>query len=286
MWKWIVVAAVSAGIGGLLRSEYEKCHFSVEDYEIRSPKIKEDRTIVFLSDLHDQEFGPGNERLLKAIDEAEPDMILIGGDMMVCKGKGDVEIAGSLTKRLAEKYPVFYGNGNHELRMRRETKVYGKRYETYCRDLKKAGVAYLSDDNRAAGGDIAVAGINLPEKYYRKFSHAVLKAEYITQKIGAAEEDRFQILMAHSPMYFQACREWGADLTLSGHFHGGTIRLPWLGGLMTPQFQFFDPRCAGKFEEKGKTMIVSRGLGTHSIRIRFCNKPQVVVVHLKNGTTF
>ncbi|RGZ00940.1 metallophosphoesterase [Clostridium sp. AM58-1XD] len=286
MWKWIIGAAAAGGIGGLLRSEYEKRHFSVEEYEICSPKIKKDRTAVFLSDLHDQEFGTYNEELLEAIDAVKPDLILIGGDMMVCKGKQSVEIAERLTKQLAKKYPVFYGNGNHELRMRRETDVYGRQYETYRRELKKAGVVYLSDDNAAAFDDIAVAGIDLPEKYYRKFSHDVLKAGDIKRRIGTAERERFQILLAHSPMYFQACREWGADLTLSGHFHGGTIRLPWLGGLMTPQFQFFFPRCAGEFEEEGKKMIVSRGLGTHSIRIRFNNKPQVVVVRMKNKTIF
>jgi predicted MPP superfamily phosphohydrolase len=70
-------------------------------------------------------------------------------------------------------------------------------------------------------------------------------------------------------------------LTLSGHFHGGTIRLPYLGGVMTPQYQFFLPYCAGEFRSDGKDMIVSRGLGTHSINIRLNNKPQVVVVDLK-----
>ena len=93
--------------------------------------------------------------------------------------------------------------------------------------------------------------------------------------------EKFQILLCHSPLFFDACRKWGADLTLSGHFHGGTIRLPYLGGVMTPQFQFFLPWCAGTFEENGKTMIVSRGLGTHSINIRLNNKPQLVVVDLK-----
>ena len=97
---------------------------------------------------------------------------------------------------------------------------------------------------------------------------------------GWRERERFQILLCHSPLFFDSCRKWGADLTLSGHFHGGTIRLPYLGGVMTPQFQFFLPWCAGTFEESGKYMIVSRGLGTHSINIRLNNKPQLVVVDL------
>ena len=99
--------------------------------------------------------------------------------------------------------------------------------------------------------------------------------------LGKSDEKRFSILLAHSPVFFEEYAAWGADLTLSGHFHGGTIRLPFLGGVMTPQFQFFLPWCAGRFDREGKTMIVSRGLGTHSINIRFCNKPQLVHIRLR-----
>ena len=70
----------------------------------------------------------------------------------------------------------------------------------------------------------------------------------------------FQVLLAHNPVFFDAYAGWGADLTLCGHFHGGTIRIPGLGGVMTPQYQFFLPWCAGRFDADGKTMIVSRGL--------------------------
>ena len=85
--------------------------------------------------------------------------------------------------------------------------------------------------------------------------------DYLARRVGDADEKRFQILLLHSPMYFENCARWGADLTLCGHFHGGTIRLPLLGGVMTPQYQFFLPWCAGAFERDGKRMIVSRGLG-------------------------
>lgn len=294
MWKWILGAAVFCGAAGIVRSEYEKRHFSVEEFEIVSGKIKEEKAFVFLSDLHNQEFGKNNEKLLQAIDEVRPDMVIIGGDMMVTKKKKkrgeDVtkvtETAWEFIEKLAERYPVFYGNGNHEQRLERETEIYGNSYDSYIRNIEKAGVIYLSNENAEPYADIAVAGVNIPEKYYKKRPKTAMKAEEIEKSLGKADSERFQILLSHSPLYFEACREWGADLTLSGHFHGGTIRLPWLGGVMTPQFQFFYPRCAGKFEEDGKWMIVSRGLGTHSIRIRFNNKPQVVVVRLKKETIF
>lgn len=102
------------------------------------------------------------------------------------------------------------------------------------------------------------------------------------KKLGpAAGKDCFQILLAHSPLFFDAYRKWGADLTLSGHFHGGTIRIPGLGGVMTPQYQFFLPVCAGTHEREGRYMAVSRGLGTHSINIRLNNRPQLLAIRLK-----
>lgn len=273
---WAVAAA-----GFLLRSEYEREQLSVEKTVIESKKIGKNCTMVFLSDLHNHEFGSGNNRLLEAIDQVNPDLVLIGGDMMVSRENAETSVPLMLIKRLARHYPVYYGNGNHENRMCREVSVYGKLYEEYVHNLQEMGVLILSNRSEIFRNDIAITGIDLEERYYRKLTPAVLTPEVIKKKAGKAAEDRFQILLCHSPLYFCACRAWGADLTLSGHFHGGTIRLPLLGGVMTPQYQFFLPCCAGEFEKGGKRIIVSRGLGTHSINVRINNKPQLLVIELK-----
>lgn len=284
--KWQLGFAGAAGVLALLaRSGYERKHFRVETYTIETDKIrKKERNLVFLSDLHSNHFGLENEELLAAIDRIGPDAVLIGGDMMVCKGVRETETALSLAKRLAERYPVFYGNGNHEQRMRREREVYGDLYPRYVRALRAAGVRYLSDASEYLGDDIRITGYDLDERYYRKFFVPPMKAEEIEAAVGAADGERFQILLAHSPLFFDAYGKWGADLALAGHYHGGTIRLPVLGGVMTPQYQFFLPFCAGEFEKEGRRMIVSRGLGTHSINIRINNLPQLVVVRLVRQT--
>ncbi len=277
------MAAAGIGAGCFVRSEYEKECLVTEVAAFRSPKIKGRRRLVFLSDLHDKEFGKDNERLLKAIEEAGPDAILIGGDMMVCKGKPGIEVPVKLISRLAEKYPVYCGNGNHENRMEQETEVYGDQYRRYRKALEEMGVFYLANGSAPLGEDIVVSGADLQEKYYKKrFFHNAgsLEKGYLESRLGEASKERFQILLLHSPMYFEDAARWGADLTLSGHFHGGTIRIPGLGGVMTPQYQFFLPWCAGTFEKKGKYLAVSRGLGTHSINIRFNNKPQIMVIEL------
>lgn len=270
--------------GFLLRSEYEKEQLSEERMVIKSRKIGKDQRILFLSDLHNHQFGEDNYRLLDAVDRINPDLILVGGDMLVSKGTAETTVPLKLMEKLAAKYPVIHGNGNHENRMCWERSVYGSQYETYTGRLIKLGVTVLEDRTQLFGDDLAVTSIDLESRYYRKFGREILTKEEIQKKVGKADKERFQILLCHSPLYFHGCADWGADLTLSGHFHGGTIRLPILGGVMTPQFQFFNPYCAGFFQTEEKYMIVSRGLGTHSINIRLNNKPQLVVVELKVKT--
>lgn len=280
MWLAAGVLFSVVGAGLLLRSKYEREQLSAERTEILTEKITRDCRMVFLTDLHDHEFGHHNERLLRAIDEVNPDLILIGGDMMVSRERADLRVSLELAQELTKRCPVYYGNGNHETRMNRDRKNFGYLYDIYVSRLKKMGVVFLSNRTEEFREDIAVTGIDLAGRYYEKFHPSHLRPEEIERLAGAAKRDRFQIMLCHSPLFFDSCRKWGADLTLSGHFHGGTIRLPYLGGVMTPQFQFFLPWCAGTFEKSGKTMIVSRGLGTHSVNIRLNNKPQLVVVDL------
>lgn len=280
--------AGGAAAGLLLRSQYERNHFVVEETTIHSDKIKKDRTLVFLSDLHNKEFGPDNQRLAAAVAAVSPDAVLIGGDTMVSRPgeRSGLAVAERLVTRLVKLGPVYYGNGNHEQRLVWEREKYGNLYVELRRMLKQAGAIHLSDRSAMLGEDIRIDGLNIDECYYKKFRHPALDTSYIKKHLGGADQNRFQILLAHSPLFINAYGDWGADLTLSGHFHGGTIRLPLLGGVMTPQYQFFQPWCAGEFEQDGRRMIVSRGLGTHSINIRLNDKPQVIVVHLKPGPTF
>jgi len=283
--KWMVPAAMAmtaASVGGLVRSQYERNHFVVEETRMVSGKIRKPRTLVFLTDLHDKAFGPDNEQLLNAVREASPDAVLIGGDTMVTKpGKCRMDVTRHLIAGLAGIAPVYYGNGNHEQRLWRRAGEYPGKYQEFLRILKKYHVIYLKNRSAAIGEDIRISGLDIDRKYYRKFASSRLENGYVTQRLGAADAKRFQILLAHSPLFFQAYADWGADLSLAGHFHGGTIRLPLLGGVMTPQYHFFLPCCAGTFERNGRCMLVGRGLGTHSINIRFRNLPQVVVIRLE-----
>lgn len=280
MWRLITAGAAAAGC--CLRSAYERKNFVTDVYELASEKVSRERTFLFLSDLHDNCFGRNQERLLRAVDEARPQAVLVGGDMMVVKKRADLEITLSLMRQLGAKYPVFYANGNHESRMYRKPQIYGDRYDVFLRGLKDAGVCHLADACADFDGEVRISGLEVERKYYdKRVSGDMMDVSYIEERLGRAAGDKYQILMAHSPLFYRAYGLWGADLTLCGHFHGGTIRIPGLGGLMTPQFHFFERSCGGHLKTGGKDVIVSRGLGTHSINIRLNNRAQLVAVRIR-----
>ena len=255
----------------------------MEELAIDSPKIQKEHRFIFITDVHDKEFGPGNGRLFKAIRQINPEGIFIGGDVMVSREGTTLTSTFALLEGLVSIAPVYYALGNHESRMETERGNYGDKYEQLLQKAGELGVVMLIDQNLFLGKDLAVAGVRLSQRYYQKLflkNPLPMPERYLCAKLGRAAKERYQILLMHSPLYFRTCRQWGVDLTLSGHFHGGTIRIPGLGGMMTPQYQFFLPWCAGNFQEDGKWMAVGRGLGTHSINIRLNDRPQVLVVHL------
>lgn len=276
-------AAAGAAAAGLAWSKYERGHFVTEELVFSSSKIKEPAVLVFLSDLHDNTFGEKNKKLLKEIKRIHPDAVLIGGDTMVTKpGHADLSRTKELLQGISRlSCPVFYANGNHEQRMQRDRGVYGSMYDEFRKLLEEYQVNYLQNKTVQWRDDIAVSGVDIAWKYYQDFHPDSMVPSYLARRLGKAESERFQILLAHSPLFFDAYAGWGADLSLAGHFHGGTIRLPGLGGVMTPQYQFFHPFCGGVFEQNGRWMLVSRGLGTHSINIRIGNRPQLAVIRLE-----
>ena len=279
------------GAGCLARSRYERDCLVTEKYRIASEKIHgQGKTIVFLTDLHNKEFGEENSRLLETVRKVKPDAVLFGGGGMVAKrGNSDVRIPLALLTELAKEFPLYCGNGNHESRMLWKSEIYGEAYENYRTALENAGIRYLSNEAADLDSDIRIYGLDLPKSAYLPRSGEIPEG-LLKETLGEPDPEKFCLLLAHSPLFFEEYAAWGADLTLSGHFHGGTIRLPLVGGVMTPQYQFFYPRCAGYFELPGKgreksRMIVGRGLGTHSINIRLNDKPQVVVVRLCGADT-
>ena len=121
----------------------------------------------------------------------------------------------------------------------------------------------------------------MPLKYYRKFCSLPYDIQDLQRHFGNPGKDAYHILLAHNPVYFEQYARWGADLTLSGHLHGGIIRIPGIGGLITPQARLFPRYDRGLFEKDGKYMVVSPGLGEHTVPIRIFNPPQLIGIVIK-----
>ena len=236
---FLAAGVMAFGAGCLARSRYERDCLVTEEYRIASEKIHgQGKTIVFLTDLHNKEFGEENSRLLETVRKVKPDAVLFGGDGMVAKrGNSDVRIPLALLTELAKEFPVYCGNGNHESRMLWKSEIYGETYENYRTALENAGIRYLSNEAADLDSDIRIYGLDLPKSAICRGRERSLRV--FEGDSGRAGPEKFCLLLAHSPLFFEEYAAWGADLTLSGHFHGGTIRLPLVGGVMTPQYQFF-----------------------------------------------
>lgn len=266
----------------LLSAAFDSNRFVTRTYEIRSGKLTKPCKLVLLSDLHNKSFGKGNDRLLAAIREIEPDAVLAAGDMLTAERGADFSNALTLMDRLAESYPIYYGMGNHEYRLGLYPERYPGMYEGYMAGLKKAGIEPLINETAyLPAWNIAVCGVQIDRDYYRHFRRAPMEPSYLRKLLGTPDREKFQLLIAHNPVYFDAYADWGADLVVSGHVHGGIMRLPFLGGVLSPSLTLFPKYDGGMFREHGSTMILSRGLSSHTIPIRIFNPGELIVIELK-----
>lgn len=257
--------------------------FVTVEYEIESPKITKECKFVLLSDLHNKSFGEQNQRLVRKIEELAPDGILVAGDILTAyERKRRHHVAISLMQQLGAKYPVYYGMGNHEQRIGLDRKTFGSLYETYLDSLRQAGIEPLINEKVSLpAANITICGLLLDRCYYQKFTKAFMPETYLSDMLGTASSGQFQILIAHNPEYFEEYAAWGADLTVSGHMHGGLMRLPFLGGVISPRLTLFPHYDGGRFEKDSSVMILSRGLGTHTLPIRIFNPGELAVISLK-----
>ena len=229
-------------------------------------------TIVQLSDLHGAEFGEDNEELIRRVREAEPDYIFLTGDLLDRYRQTPRSYAVSLGKSLAGIAPTYFVTGNHEWAF--------PDIRTLKRELRDAGVTVLSNEYvpLSRGGDrILLAGIDDPNGFADQKTPEELAGE-----LRGAEPDAFWMLLAHRNNYFE--KEYsllGADLVISGHGHGGLIRLPFTDGLVSVERSLFPSYTAGFYEANGGKVFVSRGLGNSGRTFRLFNRPEMVVLTLR-----
>lgn len=129
------------------------------------------------------------------------------------------------------------------------------------------------------GEQVQITGLALPEEYYQKGKKIQLSLKTMNRLAEKASKERFHILLAHTPRYGDTYLDWGGDLILAGHYHGGMMRLPILGGVISPDFKLFPKYCRGDFHRQDRHLIVSAGLGEHTLPIRIFNPRELVLIH-------
>ena len=277
--KWTLSFAVLILIVLTVWTLWGNTALEVNEYEIVSDRIPEAFAgfrIAQVSDLHNKDFGEGYGQLLTLLSEINPDIIVVTGDLIDSRHT-DLDIALEFAWQAGKIARVYYVSGNHEARV--------PEYEDLKNGLVKAGVVILENQKvqiTREGESITLMGIDDPsflEDYL--FGDSETVARQAIEDLQN-ESDGYTILLSHRPELFDLYVDTGMDLVFSGHAHGGQFRLPLVGGLVAPNQGFFPKYDAGQFNEENTTMIVSRGVGNSIIPIRFNNRPEIVLVTLRN----
>lgn len=262
--------------------------FRVTKYRICSQKlngIKREKKIIFLSDLHNRMYGEENERLLESIRNQHPDLILIGGDMLVRKDGNSYDKTVHFLAKLPGICPVYCANGNHEQKLKELPDKYEQSYEEYKKALTASGIHMLENASETVKLEevpVKLSGLEIPLGAYARFGKKELSLKEITDRIGEHGDD-YQILLAHHPGYMKEYLAYGADLILGGHYHGCVVQLPGIGGVISTNFTLFPKYSGGIYQEGEQTAVVSRGLGTHSVPLRLWNWPELIVLELSGN---
>ena len=275
----ILVAVSIAFVAIVIWIAWGNSALMVNEIKITNDKIPqsfEGFRIAQVSDLHNAELGKDNNKLIEKLNECEPDIIVLTGDL-IDSNHTNLEVALSFARKAVKIAPCYFVTGNHEAWV-------GSQYEELKTSLENAGVTVLQDEAIELNyGDecIQLIGLNDPDFSERDsfLSESILETKLSEINIS----NGFTILLSHRPEYFNVYQNKNIDLVLSGHAHGGQFRLPFLGGVIAPNQGFFPKYDAGIYTENGTTMIVSRGIGNSIIPVRINNRPEIVIIELNCG---
>lgn len=263
----------------LIEGKRECKRLKVREFQLKNEKISTDLKLAVLSDFH------GNiglsDKILSVIRREMPDVICVPGDFISAAALDCHEVSLELLKKLTMIAPVFFSLGNHEENLR-----WNEEYKFLYDDILHIEANYnlkLLDNCSTVYKGIRFHGFSPDLSYYARIFAKNLSSDEIKAAIGDCDDLHFNILLAHHPDYFKAYCEWGAELVIAGHNHGGLVRIPYLGGLLSPRLHLFPKYDYGMFAHEKTHMLVSNGLGAHTLKIRVNNIPEIQIINLKSG---
>ncbi len=258
---------------------YENNFLKVSNYIISNEKIPSDFNkykIIQISDFHNTNSKKLTNDLVKKIEKNQPNLIVLTGDLIDANKTG-IDTAINFIARINEFAPIYYVTGNHEAST--------SSYDVLEEKLISNKVTIL--DNKAEiikinNSEINLIGINDPKFTSNSY---ITDSTIVNDSLKPIEYDNtnFSILLSHRPELFDTYVENNIDLVLTGHAHGGQIRIPFIGGLVAPNQGLFPKYTSGKFVKNKTTMIISRGIGNSIVPYRINNRPEMVVITLRGG---
>lgn len=255
---------------------YTNCNIETNRIAIENTKIPiefNNFKIAEISDLHNKNWG---DKLVRKIKKEKPDMIAITGDF-IDSSNTNYEVAMKFIKDVKDIAPIYYVAGNHE--------AWTHKYKELKEKLLVEGVIVLDNENilfEKNNSKINIIGLQDPD-FIEKTSIKGIQEDIIRKKLKPLiKSDLYNIVLSHRPEAFESYVEEKADLVLTGHAHGGQVRIPFVGGLIAPNQGFFPKYTEGVYHENNTDMVVSRGLGNSILPIRINNMPELVIVKLNN----
>ena len=247
-------------------------HYEISDSQV--PECMHGKCIALLADLHGNELGKQNKKILNIINEYKPDYVAMAGDMVSSKPASNKKVH-LLCEQLTHKYPVYFSMGNHEEEIGLEDTL---------RCMLCSNTKFLYNDSvdlLGCEGKVRIGGLAISEQFYgRLWNRKLMTKEDIQMQLGNKSSE-YTILLAHNPEHAQGYADWGADLVLSGHMHGGVAKLPVVGGVIAPSLMLFPKYDYGVKKIGDTTVVISGGMGLHGIKFRFFNMPEVVFIHFR-----
>lgn len=243
-------------------------------YQVSSDKITAPLTIILLTDLHGETFGKNQSKLMSAIAETNPDIVLLGGDIF--DDNRSYANAELLLRELSAEYPCFYVPGNHE--------YWSNDITSILSIVASCQIPILSGSNMIVecnGQKINICGLNDPDALVYVSDSVPILTQLQTLDATTSRQ-QFSILLSHRPELAETYRNYSFDLVLSGHAHGGQWRIPGLiNGLYAPNQGLFPKYAGGRYDSDSQTLIVSRGLSRVTTAVpRIFNRPELVVIEL------
>lgn len=279
----VVILGITFAAGTFFGYEVYRSNRTLEvsNYTVSDERVTEPVRMVVIADLHNSEFGEGNEELLNLIRRQSPDAICCPGDFVIDKDE-NIEIAEELIKGLVEIAPTYFSMGNHEVHHQMNFPV---DFESIFESCGANVLEYEYEDICINGQKLRIGGIYgycVPENDQDNKRYNFKHTDFLKSFM---DTDQFTLLLTHMPyawLELDGLEEWDIDLVFSGHTHGGQIRIPQLGGVYAPLHGMFPGRVAGEYtsEDESRTLILTRGLGDATIIPRINNVPEIMVVDL------